>query len=166
MIFVEFDIEAQLADLDIGTNHALILGLINELPLAARALEGSVVLWQPFGPVSRSTDYLSNSFSAVVLHGNLLLLFFVPLRVFVQLVKPVWTPIRPTERALQGLPVGLVVLEAPSETVSVDLPPAAIETVTQVLRFAQGVTAHAAHLVIFQRPWRHLCSLELLLLSS
>ena len=66
-----------------------------------------------------------------------------------------WTPIRSAKRAVKRFSVTLIVLEATHETVSMDLPSAAVSTMREIFTFSKSVAADTAHLLLLEGSRRH-----------
>ena len=132
MVFVILHVEAELANLDVFTYHALVFCFIYQISFTACTFETSIVLWQPFCTSCRATDELANRFTTKVLLHSLLLLFLIFLAVFIQNVKSLWTPISTTQRTLKRFSICLVMFEAAFETICVDLTAATIQTMREV----------------------------------
>ena len=126
MVFVELHVEAKFADFYIWTHHALILGFVQKMPLAAGAIKCPIILRQALSAICRSPNQLANCFSAIILHVYLFLLVSESLGVFVELIEPIWSPVCPTQGTLHWFAIFFVVFEASLEAVCVDLPSTAV----------------------------------------
>ena len=161
MILVILDVETKLANLDFFTYHALVLCFIYQISFATWTFETSVVLWQPFSTSCRTTNELTNCLTTEVLLYSFFLLFLKSLAIFVQNVKPLWAPISTTEWTLEGFTICLVMFEAAFETICVYLTTATIQTVWEVFRFSECITANATCFVVFKWARWHLCTFRL-----
>ena len=82
--------------------------------------------------------------------SRLLLSFTPSLSILFEDIKRTIAPILSAKRAIVRFSIALVVLEATTEAISVDLATAAVTTVRQVFFFSERVTANAAALVLLE----------------
>ena len=136
MLIVVLGSETESTDGDVRADEALILGLVNQLALARRALETSPIIARLLSSRSRSsTSEESTPGSCAIDESNGLrhrLFRFLRsplLGVLFEDFEAHWTPVSATQRTEQRLASPSVVFEAAGETVGMDLASTTIPTV-------------------------------------
>ena len=144
--------ETEFADGDFWADNTLVLRVVHESSLARGALEAASVicLRQFLCQISLLMLHSHDQVGFLLFLSRLLLSFTPGLSILFEDLKRIIAPIHTAKWAIVRFSIALVVLEAATEAISVDLTTAAVATVRQVFSFSERVTANAAALVLLE----------------